>query len=68
MLLDLSTPSFSADSPKLGLRSLLLVGEEVLTSRSARGLEGEGVGVDILVESSGRLYAVGMDQFKGCSN
>lgn len=29
--------------------SMVLVGEEVFTSREARGFEGEGVGVDIVI-------------------
>ncbi len=46
MLLGLLGPS----SPTRGLASLVLVGEEVLTSREARGLEGEGCGEDIVGE------------------
>ena len=67
MLLDLSSPSFPIDSPRVGLMSLLLVGEEVLTSRLARGLEGEGVDVDIVVDLDSWLGVVGIDQFQECS-
>lgn len=44
MLLGLLTPSFSIASPIETFEAAAFVGDEVLTSREARGLVGEGRG------------------------
>lgn len=44
MLLGLLASSFSADSPIETLEAAAFVGEEVLTSREARGFVGDGRG------------------------
>ncbi len=44
MLLGLLAPSFSIASPSEAFEAASFVGEEVLTSREARGLVGDGRG------------------------
>ena len=50
MLLGLARSPPPIDPSEVGLTSLILLGEVVLTSRAARGLDGEGCGEDMVDE------------------